>query len=91
MRTPEEIDKEIQALEEIKPKVRHYSSYGDDYHAAIEAQIDVLKMLKEGMPRVELPLYDDTHIWDAVEEAIAWIDGISEYDTLVEDWKGIFK
>ena len=41
--TPEQIKNEIKALEEMQPKVKRFSSFGDDNHEAIDAQLDVLK------------------------------------------------
>jgi hypothetical protein len=40
--TDKQIAAEIAALKKIKPKVRARSAFGDDHHAAIDAQIDVL-------------------------------------------------
>lgn len=42
MRTTQEINAEIAALKAIKPSVRERSFFGDDNHAAIDAQIAVL-------------------------------------------------
>lgn len=42
MRTTLEIDAEIAALKALKPRVRERSFFGDDNHAAIDAQIAVL-------------------------------------------------
>ena len=41
--TKAQIEKEIKELTEIKPKVRHFSMFGDDNHKCIEVQIEVLK------------------------------------------------
>lgn len=43
MKTKEQIDAEIAALNEMKPSVRHRSAFGDDHHEAIEAQLSVLR------------------------------------------------
>jgi hypothetical protein len=43
MRDLKEIELEITTLKEMKPKVRRSSAFGDDHHAAIDAQIDVLQ------------------------------------------------
>lgn len=42
MKTKEQIAAEIAKLTEMKPSVRRGSAFGDDHHAAIDAQIDVL-------------------------------------------------
>lgn len=73
----EQIQKEIKRLEEIKPRVRHFSMFGDDNHARIQAQIDTLK---EGL--TEDQIYDrwdgeDEQSPDLVSEALsarAWAD-----------------
>jgi len=41
--TREQVQEEIKKLKEMKPNVRHYASFGDDNHAAIEVQIRVLE------------------------------------------------
>ena len=43
MRVKKQIDKEIAALKKMKPNVRRSSAFGDNHHAAIDAQIDVLE------------------------------------------------
>lgn len=42
MKTKEQVAVEIATLTEIKPNVRHSNAFGDDHHAAIDAQIAVL-------------------------------------------------
>jgi len=37
-----QITAEIATLREMQPRVRHYSGFGDDHHAAIDAQVDAL-------------------------------------------------
>lgn len=41
--TQEQITAEIAKLREIKPRVRRSSAFGDDHHAAIDAQVEVLE------------------------------------------------
>lgn len=41
--TDQEIEAEIQALKAIKPKVQRFTAFGDDNHAAIDAQIETLE------------------------------------------------
>ena len=84
MRTPGQIQAEIEALQEVKPKVREFTYFGDSNHEAIELQIAVLKgeVSEDG-------LYDEyggdnTHLLDAGREAIDWLEGIAE--TLAEEW-----
>ena len=43
MRDQHEIDDEVKKLKEMKPRVRHFTFFNDDNHAAIDAQIEVLE------------------------------------------------
>lgn len=43
MRSQDEIDTEAKKLEEMKPTVRRCSSFGDNHHDAIDAQVRVLR------------------------------------------------
>ena len=45
--TPERIKQEIEHLMAIKPTVLRWSFFGDDHHAAIDAQIFVLQTTME--------------------------------------------
>ena len=76
-KTQIEIDVEIKLLEDMKPKVRRYTAFGDDNQEAIEAQIRALKESADD---------DDTYEWqddkefsehaaDAARQAILWRDG----------------
>lgn len=42
-KTKNQIKQQINALTKMKPRVLHYSGFGDDHHAAIDAQIHVLE------------------------------------------------
>ena len=53
MKTKDEITAEIKKLRDMKPNVRHFTSFGDDNWACIEAQIRTL----------QTPLDEDA-IWD---------------------------
>jgi hypothetical protein len=50
-KTEDEIKAEVKLLRAIKPKVRRTTAFGDDNHAAIEAQI---RALEEGMDEDEI-------------------------------------
>lgn len=52
-----QIKAEIARLKEIQPRVRRFSNFGDDHHAAIDAQ---LRALEEG--------WDENDCWDAWPE-----------------------
>lgn len=41
--TPKAIAAEVATLKAMKPKVKRYTFFGDDNHAAIDAQIQVLE------------------------------------------------
>lgn len=43
MKTKEQIEKEIKALEAVRPNVRPYSMFGDNHLAALDAQLEVLE------------------------------------------------
>lgn len=79
---PEEIKAEIEKLRDLKPRIRQYSAFGDDNHAAIGAEILVL----EGR------LFEDCeHNLDAALAARSWLDGYEEtppsegWESLVQD------
>jgi hypothetical protein len=75
--TPKQVQAEIEKLEEIKPRVRRYSMFGDDHHASIEAQIDVLRKNLDNDA-----IYDSfdgkESILDNAIQAQQWRDGESE-------------
>ena len=88
MKTQDEIEKQITALKEVRPKVRPYSYFGDDNLAALDAQI---KVLEEDLDDDEI--YDEwpgeeseINIRGAADKARNWIDGGSESDDLATDW-----
>ncbi len=79
-KTDEEIKTELQALRLAKRSVRQYTAFGDDNHAAIEAQCSVLS---ERMMMDEV--YDNwgdvdadefgQNVLDAAVEASDWMAG----------------
>ena len=85
----EEIDIEIEKLEELLPDVRQYSIFGDNHHAAVEAQI---KVLSEDMTEGEI--YDEwedpdnpdvnRNTLDSALQARRWLDGEAE-ESLSDD------
>jgi len=89
MRTNDEINAEIAALTAMKPKVRRHAHFGDDNHAAIEAQIRALT-----------ERFDDDDIWDewpeeedeeecrerdCARDAVNWMTGDVD-DAPSKDW-----
>ena len=87
-KTQEEIDKQVKALKEIRPKIKPYNFFGDSNLAKLDAQV---RVLEEDM--------DSDEVWDewpeeekdmetrmAADDAITWRDGESEIDNLATDW-----
>lgn len=85
--TAKQIQAEIEALTEIKPKVRRLTFFGDDNHKAIDAQIKVLE--KDLDEDAIYDRWDDGRLLDYAQSARAWLDGESEEDSLVEGWKSL--
>lgn len=92
-KTQAEIDKQIEALKAIRPKVKPYSAFGDNNLDKLDAQ---LKVLEEDM--------DSDEVWDewpeeeadsevrmSADDAVSWRDGESDIDDLAEDWPLIKK
>ena len=76
--TDEKIAAEIRKLREMKPRVRKYSVFGDNHHAAIDAQIDVL----ENRTTCD-EIWDDCgdaaeNVRDSMIEAANWLEDDSE-------------
>jgi hypothetical protein len=85
------IEREAAILAELLPKVRRHSLFGDDNHAAIEAQIavlredldddDIIRRFDEGDDEDRASCY----VVDAAIEARCWRDGEAP-DAPSEDW-----
>ncbi len=84
--TPEQIKKEIKTLTEMQPKVKRFSTFGDDNHAAIDAQIDVLK---NDLDDDEIDEQYEDHARSNAHDARLWLDGEGEAETLSEGWEGL--
>jgi len=70
----EQIQVEIEKLQEMKPKVHQHTAFCDDNHAAIDAQIDVLKN-NLGVDTI-YDVYDDCdHEVENAMYAREWLDG----------------
>lgn len=87
-KTDEEIDAEIATLREMKPRVRHFTAFGDDNWKAIELQIFVLE---ERMDTDQAgDEYDDADEYSHATEAIQWMEG--EIETAPsEGWKELVR
>ena len=96
--TAKKIAAEAEKLKAMKPNVRRNSSFGDDHHAAIDAQI---RVLTEDMSEHDIydmepnneeeEEYDD--LWKENEvssalEARRWMDG-EEKNPPSKDWEGL--
>ena len=87
MRTQEEIEKQIEALKEVRPKIRPTTAFGDDNLAALDAQLNVLEDcldeddIWDRWPKDE----EDIHTREAALEAYRWTINESEADDLAKD------
>lgn len=86
--TSKAIAAEIAKLKALKPKVRRYSFFGDDNHAMIDAQIEVLEKDMDddaiyrhfsGEPRSE------------AENARNWLDGDAADGAPSKGWKELVR
>jgi hypothetical protein len=91
-----QIEKEIKELTEIKPKVRHFSIFGDDNWKAVEIQIEVLSE-DLSIEEIEDKWGDYSYgapslsLYENATEARAWLDGDSEEESLAEGWHSLIK
>jgi hypothetical protein len=90
--TLKQVEAEINALEDVKPKVVHYSFFGDNNHAAIEAQIEVLT---EEFDEQDCYTNQENDVWtehetSAAVEAAQWLTG-DEEEPPSKGWKEIAK
>ena len=94
MKTRKQIQAEIDKLEDIKPTVLRTSFFGDNYHDAIDAQIEVLE---NDMDDDDIYNNQDSEEWaqnvvDAALEARQWRDDESEKDFVPsESWKELVR
>ena len=78
-KTEQEVKVEIAALREMKPFVRHFSAFGDDNHAKIDAQNKALEeKMDEDDVYNEWPDSGDYELLNNAQDAINWRDGESE-------------
>lgn len=77
-----------EALEELKPRVRETSIFGDNHHDAIDIQIQLLRgeiEVEEFEEKRESEEITDS-VYDAGSNVLGWMDGTGEDDILAE-WK----
>ena len=89
MRSQQEIENEIKALEEMKPNVRHHTIFGDDNHAAIDAQLSVLRLeideddIQDAFDNDEFTDHERSHAQDAHD----WLMEDTDEESPSEQWK----
>ena len=90
--TKETIEETIKQLKEMRPKIRHYSVFGDDNRAAVAAQINVLENdLDTDQIADEYDCADESeYIYESAIQAREWLDGEVE-ENLVDDWNILVK
>lgn len=85
MKSKTEIDAEIAALKEVKPKVPHFNAFREDNHAAINAQILVLE--RQMNDKTVFIVFDDSNYLWAAEEALDWMNGEPESAAPSKNWQ----
>lgn len=95
-KSEDQVNAEIAALEALKPKVRKRTAFGDDNHAAIDAQLDVLRKRMNSDD-----VYDtygdedadefDQYVLDSALAAHDWMTGLvdSDEEAPVAGWSGL--
>ncbi len=96
--TEEQIKDEVKKLLEMKPTVLPNSMFGDDHHAAIDAQIRVLENLDEFFDEEEIERIagEDEEGWadnvcDQAIEAFRWTEGESEDGAPSKGWENLVR
>ena len=93
MKTHDEITAEIAKLREMKPNVRATSIFGDDHHAAIDAQIRALEEDMDADNIDEEFEFEPDNIREGAQQAIDWRDDFLNDDedkAPSEDWKDLW-
>jgi hypothetical protein len=88
MRTQKEIQGEIKKLEEMKPRVRRFSGFCDDHHAAIDAQLEVLNCEVEGEDfedQIDSGNWTE-HDRDNAQRALDWMERTTDDPAPSEEW-----
>lgn len=76
----------------MKPKVLHHSSFGDDHHASIDAQVE---MLEGEVSEEEIEDKRDNEDWaenvcDSAREAAEWMGGY-EKEPPSKNWESLVR
>lgn len=88
VKTAKQVKAEIATLRAIKPKVLHYSGFGDDHHRAIDVQVEVLE---NGWDSDDINTrYPDHTDNSSAYEAVQWREGDAE-EGLADSWKELVR
>jgi hypothetical protein len=91
-KTTAEIQVELARLRDLQPRVRRHSIFGDDNHAAIAAQIEVLDKRMD-VDAVDAAWGDSTaedyrdSLHQHATDAHDWYTGLSDEPAPSEGWK----
>jgi hypothetical protein len=97
--TDVQIRAEANRLFEMKPKVLQFSGFGDDHHAAIDAQFlviqDFLGDQEDFFDERAIEDYAETHGWaenvtSAAREMFQWLEG-DEENAPSKDWESLIR
>lgn len=95
-KSEDQINAEIAALATLKPRVRKHTAFGDNNHAAIDAQLEVLRKRMDS-DEVHDTYGDenadefDQYTLDAALTAHDWMAGLlsADEDALADSWAGL--
>jgi hypothetical protein len=87
-KTQKEIDAEIAALRELKPKIRRFSAFGNDHWKSIELQIAVLE---QDMDNDDISGIIDPDENSIAYDTIQWREGRDVDYAPAETWKDLIR
>jgi len=89
-KTDKQVDKEIEALKEMKPFVREFTAFGDSNHDKIDAQIKALEeMNDEEDADDEWPDEADNEVRMCATDAIRWMNGEDDGAQPSKNWASL--